>query len=146
MTIALIEVNAICRSFSISWKSHLIYPTASRYTVMNGTLYLGAGVLMIAWPGMVQTLFQGCAVRRPRCSCSRVIGLLLVVVGWFYLFGGRSGVPQPVAASVIDRLIFVPLIFLPLAYAGVFPHLLVTFAMIDPLLGIGAWVLLSRKA
>ena len=40
--------------------------TASRYTVMNGTLYLGAGVLMIAWPGMVQTLFQGCAVRRPR--------------------------------------------------------------------------------
>ena len=32
--------------------------TASKYTVMNGTLYLGAGVLMIAWPGMVQTLFR----------------------------------------------------------------------------------------
>ena len=79
--------------------------TASRYTVMNGTLYLGAGVLMIAWPGMVQTLFQGCAVRRQEGALFRVIGLLLVVVGWFYLFGGRSGVPQPVAASVIDRLI-----------------------------------------
>ena len=67
-----------------------------------------------------------------RVRLFRVIGLLLVVVGWLYLFGGRSGARQPVAASVIDRLIFVPLVFLPLAYAGVFPHLLVTFAISIP--------------
>ena len=120
--------------------------TASKYTVMNGALYLGAGVLMIAWPGMVQTLFRDAPFVGQEGALFRVIGLLLVVVGWLYLFGGRSGARQPVAASVIDRLIFVPLVFLPLAYAGVFPHLLVTFAIIDPLLGIGAWVLLSRKA
>ena len=120
--------------------------TPSKYTVMNGALYLGAGVLMIAWPGMVQTLFRDAPFVGQEGALFRVIGLLLVVVGWLYLFGGRSGARQPVAASVIDRLIFVPLVFLPLAYAGVFPHLLVTFAIIDPLLGIGAWVLLSRKA
>jgi len=120
--------------------------TPSKYTVMNGALYLGAGVLMIAWPGMVQTLFRDAPFVGQEGALFRVIGLLLVVVGWLYLFGGRSGAHQPVAASVIDRLIFVPLVFLPLAYAGVFPHLLVTFAIIDPLLGIGAWVLLSRKA
>ena len=120
--------------------------TASKYTVMNGALYLGAGVLMIAWPGMVQTLFRDAPFVGQEGALFRVIGLLLVVVGWLYLFGGRSGARQPVAASVIDRLIFVPLVFLPLAYAGVFPHLLVTFAIIDPLLGIGAWVLLTRKA
>ncbi len=120
--------------------------TASKYTVMNGTLYLGAGVLMIAWPGMVQTLFRDAPFVGQEGALFRVVGLLLVVVGWLYFFGGRSGARQPVAASVIDRLVFVPLIFLPLAYAGVFPHLLVTFAIIDPLLGIGALVLLSRKA
>ena len=69
-----------------------------------------------------------------------------MVVGWFYLFGGRSGARQVVFASVVDRLVFVPLIFLPLAFAGVFPHSLVAFAILDPLLEIGAWVLLSRKA
>ncbi len=120
--------------------------TTSKYTVMNGVLYLGAGVLIIAWPGMVQTLFRDAPFVGQEGALFRVIGLLLVVVGWLYFFGGRSGARQPVAASVIDRLIFVPLIFLPLAYAGVFPHLLVAFAIIDPLLGIGAWILLSRKA
>jgi hypothetical protein len=119
--------------------------TASRYTVMNGVLYLGAGVLMIAWPGMVETLFRDAPFVGHEGALFRVVGLLLVVVGWLYFFGGRSGSRQPVAASVIDRLVFVPLIFLPLAYAGVFPHVLVTFAIIEPLLGIGAWILLSRK-
>ena len=39
----------------------------------------------------------------------RVIGLTIVVIGWLYFFGGRSGARQFVAASVIDRLVFVPL-------------------------------------
>jgi hypothetical protein len=95
---------------------------------------------------MVQTLFRDAPFVGQEGALFRVVGLLLVVIGWLYFFGGRSGSRQPVAASVIDRLIFVPLIFLPLAYAGVFPHLLVAFAIIDPLLGIGAWFLLSRKA
>ena len=38
----------------------------------------------------------------------RVIGLTVVVIGWLYVFGGRIGARQIVAASVIDRLIFVP--------------------------------------
>jgi hypothetical protein len=70
---------------------------------------------------------------------------MLVVIGWLYVFGGRSGAKQAVASSVIDRLIFVPAVLLPLVVAGVFPHLFLTFAILDPLLAIGAWVLLSRK-
>ena len=41
------------------------------------------------------------------------------------------------AASVIDRLVFVPLVLLPLALAGVFPHLLVTFTILDMSLALG---------
>ena len=32
--------------------------TASKYSVMNGFIYLGAGALLIVWPGAVQTLFR----------------------------------------------------------------------------------------
>jgi hypothetical protein len=118
---------------------------ASKYTVINGVLYLGAGALFIAWPGVVQTLFMDAAFVGHERALFRVIGLLLVVIGWFYLFGGRSGARQIVAASVVDRLLFVPVVLVPLAVAGVFPHLFVALAILEPLLAIGAWALLSRK-
>jgi len=119
--------------------------TASKYTVMNGVLYLGAGALFIVWPGLTQTLFRDAAFVGHESALFRVIGLLLVVIGWFYLFGGRSGARQAVAASVIDRLVFIPVVLLPLAMSGVFPHLFVAFAILEPTLAIGAWLLLSRK-
>ena len=52
----------------------------------------------------------------------RVIGLTVVVIGWLYLFGGRSGARQFIVASVIDRLVFVPAVLVPVAIAGVFPR------------------------
>jgi hypothetical protein len=75
----------------------------------------------------------------------RVIGLTVVVIGWLYVFGGRSGARQIVAASVIDRLIFVPAVLIPVAMTGVFPHVLLTFALFDALLAVGAWILVARK-
>jgi hypothetical protein len=63
------------------------------------------------------------AVQGPsEAALLRVIDLTAVVIGWLYLFGGRSGATHIVAASVIDRLIFVPLLLLPLAIAGAFLH------------------------
>jgi hypothetical protein len=119
--------------------------TASSYTVMNGVLYFGTGALFIAWPNLVQVLFRDPAFVGHERALFRVIGLMLVVIGWLYVFGGRSGARQAVASSVIDRLIFVPAVLIPLAVAGVFPHLFVALAVLDPSLGIGAWVLLNRK-
>jgi hypothetical protein len=119
--------------------------TASRYTAMNGVAYLVIGVLLVVWPGATQTLFMEPAFVGREEGLIRVIGLTIVVIGWLYLFGGRSGARQIVVASVIDRLLFVPLVLLPLAIAGVFPHLLATFAIFDALLAIGAWVLLRRE-
>ncbi len=118
---------------------------ASRYIVWNGLLYLGTGALLIAWPGATQKLFMEPAFVGHEAALIRVIGMTVAVIGWFYLFGGRSGARQIVAASVVDRLA-VPAVLLPLAIAGVFPHLLVAFAILDPSLAIGAWVLLARKA
>jgi hypothetical protein len=117
--------------------------TASKYTAVNGVIYLAVGVLLIVWPGVTQTLFSPFVGREE--GLLRVIGLTVVVIGWLYVFGGRSGARQIVAASVIDRLIFVPAVLIPVAMAGVFPHLLLTFAASDVLLAIGAWFLFARR-
>jgi hypothetical protein len=119
--------------------------TASAYTVMNGLVYLTTGVLFIAWPGVVQTLFRDPAFVGHESALIRMFGLTTVVIGWLYFFGGRTGARQPVAASVIDRLVFVPAVLLPLAIAGVFPHLLVTLVILEAAMALCAWVLLSRK-
>jgi hypothetical protein len=50
-----------------------------------------------------------------------------------------------VAASIIDRLVFVPVVLVPLAIVGIFPRLLLTFTIFDGLLAIGAWGLLLRR-
>jgi hypothetical protein len=118
--------------------------TASNYTTVNGLIYLAIGALLVVWPGMTQAIFRDRAFVGDEQGLIRVIGMSVVVIGWLYLFGGRSGGRQVVAASVIDRLIFVPVVFVPLAIAGVFPHLLLSFASLDVALSIGAWVILGR--
>jgi hypothetical protein len=122
------------------------FSAVSKYTAMNGVAYLAVGVLLIAWPGVTQALFMDPAFVGHEEALFRVIGLTVLVIGWLYLFGGRSGARQFVAASVIDRLVFVPAVLLPIAIAGVFPHLLVTFALLDACLAIGAWALLGRSS
>ena len=79
--------------------------TASKYTVVNGFIYLAVGFLLIVWPGLTQTLFRDPAFVGHEEGLMRVIGLTVVVIGWLYVFGGRSGARQIVAASVIDRLV-----------------------------------------
>ena len=118
---------------------------ASKYTALNGLIYLAVGALLILWPGVTQTLFREPPFVGHEEGLIRVIGLTVLVIGWLYVFGGRSGAPQIVAASVIDRLIFVPAVLIPVAMAGVFPHLLLTLAVCDVLLAIGAWILFARS-
>lgn len=119
---------------------------ASKYTAMNGVIYLAAGALLMAWPGATQMLFRERAFVGDEQGLIRALGMTVAVIGWLYLFGGRSGARQLVAASVVDRLVLVPVVLLPLAAAGVFPHLLGTFAILDPALAVGAWILFGRKA
>jgi hypothetical protein len=121
-------------------------PTASRYAVMNGLVYLACGGLLIVWPGVVQVVFRDAPFVGRESALFRVLGMTLAAIGWLYVFGGRSGVRQFGPASVLDRVVLIPLVLVPLVIAGVFPHVLGTFAILDPVLGIGAWVLHERQA
>jgi len=118
---------------------------ASKYTAVNGVMYLALGAPLVIWPRMVQVIFRDAAFVGNEAALMRVVGMAIMVIGWMYLFGGLSGSKQIVAASVLDRLILVPLVLVPLAIAGVFPHFLLTVAVLDPTLGIGAWIILNRS-
>ena len=118
---------------------------AAKYTALNGIGYLVVGAILIVWPGVTQTLFREPVFVGHEQALMRVIGLTIVVIGWLYFFGGRTGARQFTAASVVDRLVFVPAVLIPLALAGVFPHLFLTFAVLDALLALGAWGLLARE-
>ena len=119
---------------------------ASKFTVACGGLYLASGVLLLIWPGAVQTLFLDPPFAGRDEPLVRLIGMLLAIVGWFYVFGGRTGGRQFVAASVVNRVLLVPAVLVPLALSGVFPHLLLTFAVLDPILGLVAWYLLGDRS
>ncbi|MGN6228397.1 MAG: hypothetical protein ACTHNM_13265 [Dyella sp.] len=93
---------------------------------------------------MIQTLLGDAPFQGHEAALVRVLGMALAVIGWLYFFGGRSGGRQVVAASVLDRLILVPLVLVPTALAGVFPHTMLSFAILDPALALGAWWLLAR--
>ena len=119
--------------------------TASKYAVINGFIYLGIGALLIVWPSAVQTLLRDRAFVGDEEALFRVIGMTVAVIGWLYVFSGRSGAQQFGPASVLDRVVLVPVVLVPLVIAGVFPHTLGAMAILDPTLGIGAWVLHNRK-
>jgi hypothetical protein len=119
--------------------------TSSKYTELNGIIYFVAGALLVVWPGVTQVLFMERAFVGDEQALMRVIGLALGLVGWLLFFGGRSGGEQVAAATVIDRLIFVPLVLVPIVISGVFPRLFLAVVLLDVSLAIGAWVIISRR-
>ena len=60
------------------------------------------------------------------------------------LFNDLQAKPAKLAASVVDRWIFVPLVLVPAAIAGMFPRFLLAFALLDVCLAVGAWMIIGR--
>ena len=96
-----------------------VLSVASRYLAINGIFYMGCGILLMAWPGAIQTIFMDPAFVGHEAAMVRVIGMTITVIGWYGLFGGRSGARNIVAASVVDRVLLVPAVLAPLALAGI---------------------------
>jgi hypothetical protein len=119
---------------------------ASRYAAACGVFYLGSGLLFLAWPGAIQALFLDAEFLPHEAQLARLIGMMLAVIGWLSIFGGRTGGRQFVAASILDRIVLVPVVLVPLALSDIMPHTLLTFAVLDPVLAVVAWVLLSQDS
>lgn len=116
----------------------------SRYTVGNGVFYLATGLLLLAWP---EAMYLGGAApyEAGERGLVRVLGFVVMIVGWFYVAGGRTRADSFSLATIADRLV-VPFVLVPLALCGeVDPVLVLPFAILDPVLAIGAWILWRRQ-
>jgi hypothetical protein len=123
------------------WETPPDLSRASQWTAMNGYIYLSFGALVVIWRSAVQTLFRDEQFAGHEEALFRVIGMTVMVIGWLYLFGGRSGGRQTVVASIVDRWTLVPVVLVPIAVAGLFPHVFLAFALLDSSLALGAWIL-----
>ena len=118
--------------------------TASRLTAVSGLFYLGMGLTICAIPTLVPSLFVEPPFVGREDGLFRLIGWIMAVVGWFLWMGGRTGARSFVAASIVARLA-VPLITIPLARSGVFPHMMYVFGLLDPASAVMTWRLLARS-
>ena len=82
---------------------------------------MAAGLEMLRWPGRVHFMLGESPFVDDEAALIRLIAMLLTIVRGSDLFGGRTGGRQCVAATVLDRLILVPLVLVPIALAGAFP-------------------------
>lgn len=118
----------------------------SRYTAWNGALYLALGAVFYAWPGAANVLFGAAPYEAGEEGLLRVVGVTVMVIGWFYVWGARTRADSFGLATIVDRAL-IPLLLLPLAVTGaVDPRLVLPFAILDPLLAIGAFVIWRRSA
>jgi hypothetical protein len=75
----------------------------------------------------------------------RTIGLAVAIIGWFYVFGARTNRDSFGLATFADRIL-VPFFVVPLVLTGeIDPMLVLPIALLDPVLGIGAFILWKRQ-
>lgn len=116
----------------------------ARYTQANGLFYIAVGLAFYAVPG-VTSLGGASELAGQEAGLLRIVGMAVAIIGWFYVIGARTNKDSFGLATFADRMA-VPLFLVPLALTGaVDPMLVIPFAVLDPLLGIGAFVLWSRQ-
>jgi hypothetical protein len=116
----------------------------ARYTQVNGFLYLALGLPIYAWPGAMALVGAG-AFEGQESGLFRIIGFAIAVIGWFYVFGARTNRDSFGLATFVDRML-VPAFVLPLVFAGqVDPILVLPVAILDPILGVGAFMIWRRQ-
>lgn len=134
-----------------SWWSTMLETPAgppsalSRYTFWNGVMYLVVGLTLYFVPDLVRTLLLMAPFSGQEQGYTRLLGVAVAVIGWFYMFGARTRADSFAMSTVADR-IAVPVLLLPLWFTGqVQAGLVLSFALLDPLLALGAYLIWRRQ-
>ena len=110
----------------------------SRYIEINGVMYAALGLTLFFFPGGL-ALIGASPLQGQEAGLVSALGMTLLIIGWFYVMGGRTRADSYGLATVVDRLL-VPFFLVPLWWMGALdPYLALPFAIADPLLGLGAF-------
>ena len=112
----------------------------SRYTECCGYAYGVVGLLIFAWPESQVTLGFSPPFQGQEEGLVRTLGFVLALIGYFYVFGGRTHQTAFGLATVLDRIL-VPF-FLGVIYisSDISLMLLLPLAVLDPILAIGGYL------
>lgn len=117
----------------------------SRYTHYNGVFYIVFGLSLYVYPGQLQVALGAAPFAGLESGMMRVIGFVTAIVGYFYVFGARTRSEIWGLSTVVDRLL-VPLFVMPLVLSGAIePRSATALAILDPVLGIGAYLVWRRS-
>ena len=107
----------------------------NRFLVKQGFLYIGLGLLHLLVPGVVgQLLFMPISeVEEP---LYRVVGVSLLVIGYFYIQSARSNTYFFVTTTILDRLTFVPAGIIICYLGGAPVQICAAFGILDPVLAL----------
>jgi hypothetical protein len=117
----------------------------ARYTIWNGLFYMvvGAGLFVAPQP-MLELQFQ-VPLRGYEPGLSNTLGMTLLIIGFFYVMGARTGRASFGLATVVDRA-FAPFLLGSLLLRGlVAPMMVVPFIILDPVLGLGAFLVWRKE-
>jgi hypothetical protein len=116
--------------------------TLHRFIVSNGALYLVLGFGLLAFPLVLPVELAGAPP--DGAGMVQMQGLLLAIIGWFYVMGGRTGTDSFALATVVDRVL-VPFVIVPLVVFAGAPWSALAFALLDPALAAIALALWARE-
>jgi hypothetical protein len=117
----------------------------TRYLAWNGAVYLLLGATFYAWPASAQVVLRAPPFQAGEAGLVQAVGVAIAVIGYLCIFGARTGQDRFAVATILDRLI-VPVLLVPLVVTGrLSPELGLPFAVLDPVLAIGAWVVHARS-
>ncbi|MGB0591522.1 MAG: hypothetical protein ACPGU1_17750 [Myxococcota bacterium] len=116
----------------------------SRYTERCGYFYLAVGMGLLFAPTGPVAVGLLPAYEGQEEALIRLLGLTLGVVGYFYVFGGRTQQPSFGLATVLDRLLVPGLLGFVYMASHVELMIVLPLAILDPILGIGAYILWRR--
>ena len=109
----------------------------ARFTSVQGLFYMVLGLVLMVSPTEVLTLLTGLAEEGQ--PALRLCGFTVVVVGWFYFMGGRTGASSFALATVVDRAI-VPFVMVGFVLTDQLSlQLVAPVAILDPVLAFITW-------
>jgi hypothetical protein len=117
----------------------------ARYTFWNGVGYMAVGFFVYLMPGATE-MAGGPALAGGEVGMTRIAGLCVMIIGWFYCMGARTNADSFGLATVADR-IAVPFLLAPLVlFWDVELMTIAAFAIVDPTLALGAYLIWRKQS
>ena len=126
--------------FTQLWARPSTPPTRlSRFTEWCGYGYAVFGAVILFWPNSQVVLGLSPPFQGQEEGLVRTLGFVLMLIGYFYVFGGRTGRTSFGLSTVLDRLL-VPFFLAFIYFTSDTPlTLLLPLGALDPILGMVAY-------